>query len=116
MTLPRAGLSSIAQYTSIGGQAVIEGVMMRAPNYIAVAVRKPNQKIVIRNEPYKSVSARFPILKKPVLRGVLTLIESMVIGINALSFSANIAAADEQSEEELSNWAIFVSIAFAIAL
>ncbi|HAR44109.1 MAG TPA: hypothetical protein DCS07_15995, partial [Bdellovibrionales bacterium] len=101
---------------SIGGQAVIEGVMMRAPNYIAVAVRKPNQKIVIRNEPHKSVSARFPFLKRPVLRGVVTLLESMVIGINALSFSANIAAAEEEVGEELSGWAIFASIAFAIVL
>ena len=108
-----------SQFTSIGGQAVIEGVMMRAPNYIAVAVRKPNQKIVIKNEPYSSLARRLPIFKKPVFRGVVTLFESMIIGINALSYSANVAAADESSsgeKEELSNWAIFLSIASAIAL
>ena len=54
------------QFTSIGGQAVIEGVMMRSPHFIAVAVRKPNQKIVIRSLPYRSASARIPFLKKPL--------------------------------------------------
>ena len=48
------------QFTSIGGQAVIEGVMMRSPHFIAVAVRRPNQKIVIKNLPYKSVATRLP--------------------------------------------------------
>src|SRR3954470_23111294 len=80
------------KFTSIGGQAVIEGVMMRSPHFIAVAVRKPTQKIVIRYLPYTSVSQRFPFLKKPILRGVVTLVESMVQGIDALSFSANVAA------------------------
>jgi len=101
------------QFTSIGGQAVIEGVMMRSPHFIAVAVRKPNQKIVIRYLPYSSVSQRFPFLKKPILRGVTTLVESMVQGIDALSFSANIAADAEGSGEELSQWAIAGSIATA---
>ena len=80
------------QFTSIGGQAVIEGVMMRSPHFIAVAVRKPNQKIVIKNVPYRGISSRIPLLKKPVLRGVAGLIESMVQGVEALSYSANIAS------------------------
>jgi len=104
------------QYTSIGGQAVIEGVMMRSPHYVAVAVRKPNSRIVIRNNPYASVTARFPILKKPILRGVTTLLESMVQGIDALSYSANIAAESEGDGEELSNWAIVGSILTAFVL
>src|SRR5579859_7494457 len=84
-----------ARFTSIGGQAVIEGVMMRSPHYIAVAVRKPSHKIVIRNQPHKSVAERFPIFKKPLLRGVIMLFESMVQGIQALSYSANVAAQSE---------------------
>jgi uncharacterized protein YqhQ len=83
------------QFTSIGGQAVIEGVMMRSPHFIAVAVRKPNQKIVIRNLPYAGWTKRLPILRRPILRGVSTLLESMVQGIDALSFSATLATQDE---------------------
>jgi uncharacterized protein YqhQ len=106
------------QFTSIGGQAVIEGVMMRSPHFIAVAVRKPNHKIIIKNVPYRGVASRFPILKKPIFRGVVGLIESMVQGINALSYSANIASIEEGAakEEELSSWAIFASIATAFLL
>ena len=105
------------QFTSIGGQAVIEGVMMRSPHFIAVAVRKPDQKIVIKNLPYTSFSKKYPIMKKPILRGVATLLESMIQGIDALSYSANIAAADGSGEQtELSNWAIVSSIATALVL
>lgn len=104
------------QFTSIGGQAVIEGVMMRSPHFIAVAVRKPNQKIVIRNTPYLGIAYRFPFLKKPILRGVVTLIESMVQGMDALGYSANVAAAEEEKGEELSNWAIVGSMAMAFVM
>jgi uncharacterized protein YqhQ len=112
------------RFTSIGGQAVIEGVMMRSPHFIAVAVRKPNGRIVIRNLPYASVSERFPVLRKPVLRGVVMLLESMFQGIDALSYSANVATVESpdsgaepgEKGEELSSFAIFTSIAFAIAM
>jgi uncharacterized protein YqhQ len=108
-----------AQFTSIGGQAVIEGVMMRSPHFIAVAVRKPNQKIVIKHMPYRSVLQRIGLLRKPVFRGVAVLLESMVQGIDALSYSANVAAEAEQSDApqaELSKWAIAGSIATAFVL
>jgi uncharacterized protein YqhQ len=108
-----------ALFTSIGGQAVIEGVMMRSPHFIAVAVRKPDNKIVIKNLPYQGISSRIPLLKKPVFRGVAGLIESMVQGVDALSYSANIATLDESSTaktEELSSWAVFTSIASAFLL
>ena len=118
--------SSTSQFTSIGGQAVIEGVMMRSPHFIAVAVRKPNQKILIRNQPYQSVATRFPIFKRPVLRGVVMLLESMFQGIDSLSFSANAAVAAEAAAseegkpgaeaEELSSWAMAGSIFTAIVL
>jgi uncharacterized protein YqhQ len=104
------------QFTSIGGQAVIEGVMMRSPHFIAIAVRKPGQRIVIRNLPYASVAQRIPWLKKPVLRGVVILIESMIQGIDALSYSAGVAAEGEKSGQELSSWAIAGSIFTAFVL
>lgn len=104
------------QYTSIGGQAVIEGVMMRSPHFIAVAVRKPNQRIVIRNKPYQGISQRFSFLKKPVLRGVVTLVESMVQGVDALGYSANIAADEEKVDEEITQWAIISSMITAFGL
>jgi uncharacterized protein YqhQ len=114
------------QYTSIGGQAVIEGVMMRSPNYIAVAVRKADRTIMIRNLPYSSVVKKIPLLRKPVFRGVTVLLESMVQGIGALSYSANIAAETlqetnttgekSQPAAELSSLAIAGSIATAMVL
>ena len=110
------------QFTSIGGQAVIEGVMMRSPHFVAVAVRRPNQKIVIRNSPYASILQKLPILKKPMLRGVVTLVESLVQGIEALSFAAGVASEGEsegkpgESSEELSSFAIATSIAFAFVM
>lgn len=109
--------SSKQQYTSIGGQAVIEGVMMRSPHFIAVAVRKANHKIIIRHHPYQGVSSKYPIFKKPVLRGIVTLVESMVQGIDALSYAANVVAESESDgEETLSSWAIAGSIAMAVLL
>ncbi len=109
-------LKILMQYTSIGGQAVIEGVMMRSPKFIAIAVRKPSRKIVIYSKPFVSISQKFPILKKPVLRGVVLLMESLIQGIEALSFSANKAGDDEENGEPLSHWAIAFSILSAFVL
>jgi uncharacterized protein YqhQ len=110
-----------SQYTSIGGQAVIEGVMMRSPHFVAVAVRKPNNQIVVRNRPYRGIATRFPFLKKPLLRGVVTLLESMAQGVEALSYSANqaVEVGETQSSEKdntLSNLAIAGSMFVAFAL
>jgi uncharacterized protein YqhQ len=109
-------MSAKNPYTSIGGQAVIEGVMMRSPHFVAVAVRKPNRRIIIRNLPYSSVTQRYPFFRKPVIRGVVVLLESMFQGIDALSYSANVAAEGEEEGEALSNWAIAGSIAMAFVL
>lgn len=108
------------KYTSIGGQAVIEGVMMRSPHFLTIAVRKPDQRILLKEMPWKGFADRFPLLKKPLVRGVCTLIESMVNGIEALSYSANVAVVHDPTskgkEEELSSWAIFTSIFFAFVM
>ncbi|HLG13196.1 MAG TPA: DUF1385 domain-containing protein [Blastocatellia bacterium] len=74
----------------VGGQAVIEGVMMRAPHSYAVAVRRPDGVIVAKSEPLPSLAEKYPILKLPVLRGAAVLIQSMVLGIKALNFSAGV--------------------------
>ena len=81
----------------VGGQAVIEGVMMRGPGYTATAVREPAGTIVVQKEATKSIADTYPILKKPFLRGCVALYESLVIGMKALSFSAK-AAGDEEEE------------------
>lgn len=82
---------STQNFTSIGGQAILEGVMMRSPGYVAFAVRRPDGKIQVRSRPNVGWAKRWPALKLPVLRGVTTLIESMVVGMEALSYSAEIA-------------------------
>ena len=83
----------------VGGQAVIEGVMMRAPHSYAVAVRKPNGEIVAKSELLPALSVKYPILKLPVLRGSAVLIQSMVLGIKALNFSANVAFHEAESDD-----------------
>ena len=89
------GVIASGKFTSIGGQAVLEGVMMRSPHFIAVAVRRGESKrIVIKHDPYSTVLRKFPILAKPILRGVATLVESMIQGMGALSFSAEIGSED----------------------
>jgi len=81
---------------NIGGQAVIEGVMMRGPELIATAVREPSGNIVIQKEVIKSITQKYPFLKKPLLRGFIALLESLVYGLKSLSFSAQ--AAGEEGE------------------
>lgn len=83
---------------TIGGQAVIEGVMMRSPKSFVVAVRKANGSIVVRERPWLSFAERFRILKWPIFRGANMLIESMYNGMNALQFSAEQAATESEAE------------------
>lgn len=98
---------------TIGGQAVIEGVMMRGPELTATAVRTPEGKIEISSRPVNSISDRYPILKKPLLRGCVSLIESLVIGIRSLGYSAQMAG---EEEEQLSDRELAGTIAFAFVL
>jgi uncharacterized protein YqhQ len=106
----------------IGGQAVIEGVMMRGPTAWSVAVRKPNGDIAELNRPVASPLARHRWLRVPVVRGVVALGESLAIGFRALAVSANYAAQEEgeEVETELSRgqllFAFAVAIGFAIML
>lgn len=104
--------------TLVGGQAVMEGVMMRAPHSYCVAVRKANGEIVTEEAPLARVSEKYPIFKYPVFRGVGTLGQAMWLGVKALKFSAN-AALDEgdpnAKKEEISSWAMNLNLIFSLA-
>ncbi|MFZ5649200.1 MAG: DUF1385 domain-containing protein [Bacillota bacterium] len=96
-----------------GGQAVIEGVMMRGPSSRAVAVRLPEGGIAVDEKQIASITKKYPFLKWPLLRGVVALVESLIIGIEALSYSASQALGEE---EELSKTEVVVTIGLAFAL
>jgi uncharacterized protein YqhQ len=102
--------------TLVGGQAVMEGVMMRAPHSYCVAVRKPNGELVTEEAQLARVSEKYPIFKLPVFRGVGTLGQAMWLGVKALKFSAN-AALDEgdpnAKKEEISSWAMTLNLLFS---
>ena len=97
----------------VGGQAVIEGVMMRGFGKVATAVRAPNGNIEVEVKPVKSISDRYPILKKPFLRGSVSLFESLILGLKSLSYSAKMAG---EEEEQLTDKEMAGTIAFAIVL
>src|SRR5881394_2901216 len=103
---------------AVGGQAVLEGVMMRGPRHWAVAVRKPDGEIAHVSRSIDPMQARHWTLRLPIVRGVVALGESLAIGFRALSVSANYAAAEaaEGDEEpaEIGRWALFFSFAVAI--
>jgi uncharacterized protein YqhQ len=85
------------QPIQVGGQAVIEGVMMRAKGMIATAVRRSNGEIIVKKQPFTSVIEKYPWLNKPILRGAVGLIEMMYVGISTLNYSAEIVIEDEEA-------------------
>lgn len=105
----------------VGGQAVIEGVMMRAPRAVAIAVRRPDGEIVVKKELAIPLSERFPVVKLPIVRGAVALFTSLIIGIKALNFSANEAMTEAEKDKEgvkegggeLSSWAMAGTMAVA---
>ena len=98
----------------VGGQAVIEGVMMKAPRRLCVAVRQAKGGILVKNDPFRPLSERWPALGWPFLRGPVVLGETLVLGIRALSFSAQQAL--EEEGEEMGSWAMGLTLAVAMAL
>src|SRR6266536_1896552 len=103
---PRAGASRQVVLTEtmaslIGGQAVLEGVMMRGPSNWSVAVRKPDGDIAQVSQPIVSPMTRPWLLRLPVIRGVIALGESLAIGFRALAISANYAAQEEGEDGEV---------------
>ncbi len=124
--------------TLVGGQAVMEGVMMRAPHSYCVAVRKANGEIVTDERPLPRVSEKYPIFKLPILRGLGTLGQAMGLGFKALRFSANAALDDRIANDpgkpadpanpaaiaepakntkpkEMPGWLMWANLAFSLA-
>ena len=109
--------------TLVGGQAVMEGVMMRAPHSYCVAVRKANGEIITDEASIPRMSEKYPILKYPILRGVGTLGQAMGLGMRALKFSADAAMADENAKlpsdqqkeaKPLPQWALYLNIGVSL--
>jgi uncharacterized protein YqhQ len=104
----------------VGGQAVLEGVMMRGVSTWSVACRTPEGDIKVTSEPIVSWAKRSRLLRLPVIRGVVALGESLKIGFKALAISANVQLADGEEEEEIGGFTwgltIFLSLALAIGL
>lgn len=92
--------------TTIGGQALLEGILMRGPKRQAIVVRKPDGELEIRNEELKLIKDRYPILGVPFIRGVVNFVDSMVKGIQALMWSAEFYPEDGEPEEpsRLEQW------------
>ncbi len=106
--------------TLVGGQAVMEGVMMRAPHSYCVAVRKENGEIVTNESPLARVSEKYPAFKLPILRGLGTLGHAMWLGIQALRFSVNVKLAEMnpaggEKPVELSGWMMSLQLIFSFA-
>lgn len=108
------GLLILAAPQTLGGQAVIEGVMMRAKDNLAIAVRKSNGEIETEVRPWFSLAIH-PWLKRPFLRGFPVLMETMVNGIKALNYSAVKAAEDDEDDLELTNWHLMLTMVAALA-
>lgn len=88
------------RYATIGGQAVIEGVMMRNGNDYAVAVRKPDQTIEVKKDQFIGLNVRWHTKKIPIIRGVLSFIDSLVLGMSTLTYSASFFEDEEEAEKE----------------
>jgi len=102
--------------TLVGGQAVIEGVMMRAPHSYCVAVRKPSGEVVTSEMPVARMSEKYRIFKYPGMRGLGVLGQAMSLGIKALRFSANTALDDgtaEKKPKEISSGALALNVLFS---
>jgi uncharacterized protein YqhQ len=99
-----------------GGQAIIEGVMMRHGNKIAAAVRRPDKEIVFQEREYIPLTKRYKILGWMFIRGTITLFEMMIVGFKCLMFSADVALSEEEKKPQ--GWEMYLSlvISFAIAI
>ena len=108
------------RYATIGGQAVIEGVMMRNGNDYAVAVRKPDQTIEVKKDQYIGLNARWHTKKIPIIRGVLSFIDSLVLGMSTLTYSASFFEDEEEvekaKEKDSKSDAVFMGLTVALSV
>ncbi len=100
----------------IGGQAVIEGVMMRSLSGYSVAVRQQDGGVAIKKDRLVSLAKKYPVLKTPVLRGSVVLVQSLILGVRALNYSAVASGTEKDGQEEISPWAVAGSLAMALLL
>jgi uncharacterized protein YqhQ len=91
---------------AVGGQAVIEGVMMRSNDFITVAVRKESGGIELKDDPFKSITKKIKFLGWPLVRGVIGLFEMMIVGMKALNYSANVMIEETEGvkREDMTKW------------
>ena len=108
------------RYATIGGQAVIEGVMMRNGIDYAVAVRKPDQTIEVKKDQYIGLNARWHTKKIPIIRGVLSFIDSLVLGMSTLTYSASFFEDEEEAEKakekDSKSDAVFMGLTVALSV
>ena len=122
--------------SNIGGQAVMEGIMMRHKDKYSIAVRRPDQEIELKVEDYKCTFGNHAFLKKPIIRGVVSFVDSLVVGTKCLMYSAEIAGDEEDeetakkneqlTEEELSakkakedkqfKWLLYITVAISMVV
>jgi uncharacterized protein YqhQ len=100
---------------AFGGQAVIEGVMIRSKKHMVICVRQPNDEILTNVEEIKSVSERHKVLRLPFLRGIVALFETLYIGVKGLYFSAN-ASLEEEEKLDPKEIVLAVVVAFSLAI
>ncbi len=100
----------------VGGQAVMEGVMMRVPGAYATAVRDPQGNIQIDRHEFKSIIELYPFLKKPLLRGMFGLFEALKIGYSTLQWSAEISLSEEENSKEPSRFVDILLTLFSFGL
>ncbi len=109
---------------NVGGQAVIEGVMMRSPEKVSTSVRLPGGKIITKTEPFISLTRRKKLLGKVIIRGIVSFFEMLILGIKTLNYSAEIAASGEvepaaekvKSQSGNFNLAIVITVTISLAL
>jgi uncharacterized protein YqhQ len=114
----------LSRYAPVGGQAVIEGVMMRSPRMVATAVQLPSGEITLDVNPFHSITKRVKLLGLPVVRGTVGMVETLMLGMKCLSFSASEAVKEEERKEGktpseakgISNWSMGATMALSFGL
>ncbi len=97
----------------VGGQAIMEGVLMRSPNFWGMAVRTPAGEVDVQAEPFRSITRKSKLFRLPIIRGFLSLAETMWLGMKALTLSTNIALGEE---EDLSKKEIAITMLVGLGL
>ena len=103
-------------YSGIGGQAVLEGVMMKNGSEYAVAVRKEDGEIVIKKDRYDGILSGTPVRKIPIIRGFFVLIDSLVLGLRGPDYSASMYDPEESTDPESPKEKLITSLIFAASL